>query len=98
MKNRFLIIKHLFPDYLILIRKKDKLLSFDIDNMIFKIINYKTINDLNKKHINYLILDNLEIELKKEYNDNRYKEYLMKTSLIKLMERMINFEKENNFN
>ena len=50
----------------------------------YKII-YKNIKNFN--NINYIVLNNLEIEIKKEYENNNYLYYYTKYKLINLLER-----------
>ena len=64
MKERYLIIKKLYKDYVILIKdKNNNYISFDEDE---KIIHYFGIKDVNTIYLN-----NLEIEEKYEYENNR---------------------------
>ena len=62
MKERYEIIKKLYPDYLILFKGKDKL-----------------------KCVNKIILNNLDIEEKEEYDNNKYYLYYIKIKLINLI-------------
>jgi hypothetical protein len=97
MKNRYEIIKSLYPNYLILIKKKNKYFTFNIDKNILKYINYKKNKDLEKKNINYLILDNLDIIKTTDYKEkNKYYTYLIKSSIIINIESRLLNEKENN--
>ena len=83
--NRYYFTKDVYPRYLVILLKKEKPYSFGIDR---KILNYIRFKDktyiLQKKKINYLILDELDIVEKKEYDDNNYDryEYLVKISEI----------------
>ena len=74
--NRYLFCKRLYNNYLILIKNKDKIISFDEDLKIIELYGIETI----KKNINYLILDGLDIKL---YNNNNNYFYYFKISLIK---------------
>ena len=60
IKTRYLFLKRLYPNYVIIILKKDKYITFDIDNKIFNLLN-NSFNNLDKNYINYLIIDNLNI-------------------------------------
>jgi hypothetical protein len=87
MKNRYVTIKKLYPNYLILIKHNNKLLSLYNDKTILEYIKYKKLNNLKQKHINYLILNNLEIEEIKDYKlNNKYYNYLLKANIIKVIE------------
>ena len=63
--KRFIFCKRLYNNYLILIKNKDKIISFDEDLKIIELYGIETI----KKNINYLILDGLDIKLY-EFRDN----------------------------
>ena len=89
MKNRYKFAKMLYQDYVILILKNKKLYTFDNN----KLIDFKYINKLKKLHINYLILDNLDI-IKKEYSDNKYLEYYLKYKLKEILKIIYNKKKE----
>src|SRR5574344_484532 len=100
MKNRYLVIKRLYPNYLILIKNKHyKDISLYKDANILKFIKYKRLHDLERRCINYLILNNLEIEKIKDYqNKNKYETFLLKSSIIKIIEMRLENEKENIYN
>lgn len=83
MKERIDIIKNLFPDYLIVIKVKDKIKFMGIDKKIVDNFGY-----LNLKNVNKLILDNLAILKKEEYDNNLYKEYYLKTRLIDIVKEV----------
>lgn len=83
MKERYEVIKKLYPNYLILLIKNNKYYTFDEDKIIFNYIN----RNLNRYEINYIILDNLDIIVKKEYENNNYLYYYTKYKLINLLER-----------
>ena len=57
MKERYKVLKKIYPYYLILIKKNNKYYTFYEDKLI-----YKNIKNLN--NINYIVLNNLEIEIK----------------------------------
>lgn len=69
MNERYLILKKLYPNYLILIKVKDKIKLLDVDK---KIVDMFGIDNL--KNVNKLILDNLDIVKKEEYENkiNRF--------------------------
>lgn len=83
MKERYNVLKEVYPDYLILILKKDKIYSF---NEYKDILNMFNLNDI---HINKLILNNLDIEEIYEFDDNKYSNYYIKVKLINCLERCV---------
>lgn len=80
MNERYLILKRLYPNYLILIKVKDKIKLLDVDK---KIVDMFGIDNL--KNVNKLILDNLDIVKKEEYENNKYDIYYLKIRLIDLI-------------
>ena len=66
--NRYLFCKKKYPDYLVFVVVKDKLVTFGYDLKIVEM--YYNINKLN---INYIILNGLDIKLfKREINNYFY--------------------------
>ena len=84
MKERYEVIKKLYPNYLILIRYKDKIKTFKEDNLIYNYLN----NNINKTHINYIILNKLDIEKIKEYSDNNYINIYFKVKIINILKNV----------
>lgn len=80
MKNRYNMAKLWYNEYVILIVKKGKLYTY-INN---KLVNFKYIRKLREYHINYIIIDNLDI-YKKEYIDNNYNLYYLKYELAHIL-------------
>ena len=80
MKNRYNMAKLWYNEYVILIVKKGKLYTY-INN---KLVNFKYIKKLREYHINYIIIDNLDI-YKKEYGDNNYNLYYLKYELAHIL-------------
>ena len=79
MNERYKIIKNLYKDYIIFIKAKNgtyKAMGIDKD-----IIKY-----FNTENVNCLYLNYLDIEEIKEYDNNKYREYFLKTKLIKIKE------------
>ena len=84
MKERYEVIKKLYPNYLILIRYKDKLKTFKEDKIIYNYIN----KNINKYHINYIILNKLNNEKIKEYSDNNYINIYFKIKIINILKNV----------
>lgn len=88
-----IFFKRLYKDYLLLIIKKDKLLSFNIDNRIISILSSSSNNILEvltTNSINYIIVDNLDIIEIKTFTNNSYNLYKKKAYLITLSNIIIN--------
>ena len=80
MNERYLILKKLYPNYLILIKVKDKIKLLGVDKKIVDMFGIA-----NLKNVNKLILDNLDIVKKEEYENNKYDVYYLKIRLIDLL-------------
>ena len=87
MKNRYNELKNLYKDYLIFIKKKDKYKLFSIDKDIYDYLKIKKPSHLKSYNINYIILDNLDLLEKHEFEYNRYDEYYIKVILINAIKK-----------
>ena len=99
MKNRYIFFKRLYKDYLLLFVKKDKLLSFNIDNNIISILSSSTddiLEILTTNSINYIIIDNLDIIEIKSFTNNTYNLYKKKAYLITISNIITNKDHTNN--
>jgi transcriptional regulator NrdR family protein len=84
MKERYTVLQTLFPNYLIIIKKKDHEITFENDKIILNNIkNKKLFNSTNT-----IILNNLEIVSKKEYENNNYETLYIKAMLINYLNNM----------
>ena len=77
MKERYEIIKKFYPNYLILFYKKEKYKYYGLDKEI--------VSNFFDKNINKIILNNLTIEVKEEYQDDEYEKKYAKTLIIKIL-------------
>ncbi len=78
MMSRYKILKIKHPEYMILfLNKDDNFVSCDIDLYILLSLNKKRSlkNQLKKKHISYMIVDNLNILEKFDSKPNEYHKY-----------------------
>ena len=90
MKEKYEVIKKLYPNYLILFKVKDKYKSINIDKDIIDYFKLK-----NLKYVNKIILNNLDVEVREDYDNNLYNIYYIKIKLIKYLKGLY-YEKENN--
>lgn len=75
--NRYSFTKEVYPDYIVLLIKKDKYYSYGKDRKILEYIKFRNKTSiLRKKKINYLVLDELDIVEKYEYLDNQIDRYM----------------------
>lgn len=87
--NRYRFTKNLYKDYVIILVKKNKYYSFDKDKDLLEYIKFKDkLYILRKKKINYLILDELDIIEKYEYQDNQLNRYLYMMYIDKILKNM----------
>ena len=99
LDNRYKFCKELYSNYIIFIKRKNRLNTYFIDNKICMELNIKKYYQLDKYQINYLILDNLDINIKKEYSINNYNKYLIIYLIKEIgnnLKEKVNYEKENN--
>lgn len=66
--KRYLFVKKKYPDYVVFILSKNKLITYNRD---LEIYNYLK-KDLFKLNINYIIVDNLELEIYKFKHNNYF--------------------------
>jgi len=75
--NRYSFTKGVYPDYVVLLVRKNKYYSYGCDKRLLEYIKFKDKTYiLKKKHINYLVHDELDIVEKYEYEDNMLDKYV----------------------
>lgn len=85
LRNRYRFIKKLYPNYIIIFMMKKKYYLVEEQMRFIKLFKKKNIIEtLEFYNINYIIIDNLTIIKRKEFNDNKYLE-LLKSGIIILM-------------
>ena len=89
--NRYKFTKNIYQDYIVLLNKKNKYITFDID---LKLTDYLEVDEiltiLDKLHINYLVLDDIEIINIKSYKDNNYDKYCLGLVINKVVKKIGN--------
>ena len=93
MNERINILKKLYPNYLILVKVKDKIKFVGIDKLIVDTFGIKKLKNVNK-----LLLDNLDIKILEEYDNNSYEDYYLKIKVIEIIKEIkkgINDEEKN---
>ena len=83
MNERVSILKKLYPNYLILVKDKDKIKFVGIDKLIVDTFGLKKLKNVNK-----LLLDNLDIKILEEYDENLYEDYYLKIRLIEIIKEL----------
>lgn len=84
MKERYVIIKKIYPDYLILFKEKENIKYVGIDKEIMKYFKQD-----NLKNVNKILLNNLNIEDKEEYTNNLYDIYYIKAKIINWLKGIV---------
>ena len=90
--SRYVVLKKFNKRNIVLIKGKNRYISFDRDLQLLKYINFKfeyikcNLNYLDKYKINYVALDNLSVYEDKKYNKNNYMKYLKLSYLYKIFE------------
>lgn len=79
MNYKFDLMKELYPSYIIYIKRKNKYYTNGIDKNIIEYFGD------NIKNINYIILDNLDIIEKVEFDDDNYNMLYIKTKIIDIL-------------
>ena len=80
--NRYSFLKRMDRKRIILIRGKNKYISFDRDLEILRYIDFKmeyscsSLKYLDKYNINYVVVDNLDVVVSKKFFSNNYMKYL----------------------
>ena len=83
IKTRYNFIKNIYNDYIIIYIKNNNYYIYDYEFLF--ILKGKLINKLNKNHINYLIIDNMNIINKITFNDNKYNYYNIRFMIYKII-------------
>lgn len=89
VKSRYEIAKKYYKNCVILILIRKRLYIYKDNDLI----SFKKINKLKNLHINYIILDNLEV-IERKYDDNKYEEYYLKYSLNSILDSILDKLKE----
>ena len=100
--NRYKFAKRVYPEYVVLLLTKDKYITYDCDLRLIQYIKFNgNFSIFDKYKINYLVLDNLDITKKKEYDLNNYDLYLKKMiinkTICKNIFKIVDFEKLSDY-
>ncbi len=92
LKTKYDFLKKLYPNDAIVFLKNKKYYFLYDDLFFTKYFKTKgLIKNLEINHINYIILDNLDIIRRVTFDDNRYREIMIKGALI---DRFKNIDKK----
>ena len=73
MKCRYIVLKKLYSDYIIIFIKNNKYVLYGIDNYIESVVD---IYSLSKYSVNNIVVDNLDIRINR-YCVNKYYSYMI---------------------
>ena len=86
--TRYNFIKNIYKDYIVLITKKNKIITYDKDKELLDFLNIKDLRELKKYNINYIIIDkNNEIFYRYNSINNNYNYYLIKYIITNFIKR-----------
>lgn len=86
--TRYNFIKNIYKDYIVLITKKNKIITYDKDKELLDFLNIKDLRELKKYNINYIIIDkNNEIFYRYNRINNNYNYYLIKYIITNFIKR-----------
>ena len=88
--NRYYIAKKKHQEYLVVIIRKGKYVSCGMDALILKHLkaNVNIEHQLQRLHISYLILDNLDIISKYSDKNNQYNKYFYLEAIRKILNKI----------
>lgn len=94
-ENRYKITKQIHPDYIVLIKYKDKYITYNNDTLICNYLKFYKNNKyrfyvFEQKQINYLVLDELDIIRIKQYKENNYNRYVYITNIKRIVKKVGN--------
>lgn len=92
-KNRYLFLKRTYLNTIIIFKCNNNYITINEDKELLNYLNIKNYKELNNKHINYILIDNLEIKEHKIFYNNKYLLYYQKYRLNKLIKYAICSEK-----
>ena len=75
LKTRHDFIKRIYKDYIIIYIKNNNYYIYNYEFLSLFKDKLNIINKLNKYHINYIIIDNMNIISKIIFNNNKYNYY-----------------------
>ena len=90
MIERYLILKSVYPNYLIFFKKKDDIKYIGETKLIIDTFGLNV-----KKKVNYLIIENLDIIEIKNHNNNLYDIYYCKAFLINIIKSYMKRRKDD---
>lgn len=85
MKCKYIVLKKLYSDYIIIFIKNNKYVLYGNDNYIGNVVD---IYSLSKYSVNNIVVDNLDISINR-YCDNKYYSYLIKGIIYKFIKKII---------
>ena len=86
--TRYKFIKKIYKDYIVLITKKNKIITYSKDKELLMYLNINRLEELKNYTINYIIVDkNNEVFYEYKSINNNYNYYLMKYTIINFIKR-----------
>ena len=89
--TRYSFFKKLYPDRLIIIKLKNKYISFGKDNILLNyLLNTNKFSILDNIEVNYLIITDMYIIKEKTFSSNQYYKYVKISQLNSILTRLNN--------
>ena len=89
--TRYSFLKKLYPDRLIIIKLKNKYISFGKDNILLNyLLNTNKFSILDNIEVNYLIITDMYIIKEKTPSSNQYYKYVKISQLNSILTRLNN--------
>ena len=89
--TRYSFLKKLYPDRLIILKSKNKYLSFGKDDVLLDYVMITNqFNKLDKIEVNYLIVENMYILKENTFSSNQYYRYVKVSQLNKVLTNLSN--------
>ena len=90
--KRYKFLSYIYPDRVVIILKKGEYYVFGDSELILAYIKFKGCTlKLRDKHINYIVVCNMDIVEKGVFPDNRYEEYLLRSKIASTFDRLAYF-------
>ena len=88
LKTKYLFLKRLYPDKVIVLEKYGNYYLFGEDDYVFDFfLRKRLIFYLREYHVDYMVVENYEVKEDVVYIDNYYHELMIKGLLIKALKR-----------
>ncbi len=89
-RNRYIFIKRTYPKTIILFENNGKYRGYSLDEEFLNFLKFKSLKSLDYFHINYLVVQNMEILEHKVFTPNLYDLYYLRFRILKVLKAIKN--------